>query len=100
MMTKQLRGASRRWGDTWRHRRDVDVARDANANNAKIIKDAARALDQREAAYHEEEPAHRLPVRLPVGVALLVPRHGVLQVDVALGRALRGATRSGHGRQK
>jgi len=30
----------------------VDVARDANANNAKIIKDAARALDQREAADH------------------------------------------------
>ena len=26
-----LRGASRRWRDTWRHRRDVDVARDANA---------------------------------------------------------------------
>ncbi len=57
VMTKQLRGASRRWRDTWRHRRDVDVARDANANNAKIIKDAARA-HEREAADHEEEPAH------------------------------------------
>ena len=33
-----LRGASRRWRGTWRHRRDVDVARDANANNAKRIK--------------------------------------------------------------
>ena len=42
VMTKQLRGASRRWRDTWRHRRDVDVARDANANNAKIIKDGRR----------------------------------------------------------
>ena len=36
--TRRLRGASRRWRDTWRHRRDVDVARDANANNAKRIK--------------------------------------------------------------
>ena len=33
--------------DTWRHRRDVDVARDANANNAKIIKDVARAPERR-----------------------------------------------------
>ena len=39
-----LRGASRRWRHVSRHRRDVDVARDANANNAKRIKDAARAL--------------------------------------------------------
>ena len=83
VMTKQLlRGASRRWRDTWRHRRDVDVARDANANNAKIIKDAARA-HEREAAYHEEEPAHALPVGLPVGQVLLHPRDAGLEVDLA-----------------
>ena len=29
---------ARRWRGTWRHRRDVDVARDANASNAKRIK--------------------------------------------------------------
>ena len=48
--TPYLRGASRRWRDTWRHRRYVDVARDANANNAKIIKDAARALSRDDGA--------------------------------------------------
>jgi hypothetical protein len=43
--TAMLRGASRRWRGAWRHRRDVDVARDADANNTKRIKDAARAQD-------------------------------------------------------
>ena len=42
---QHLRGASRRWRGAWRHRSDVDVARDADANNAKIIKGRRKSTD-------------------------------------------------------
>ena len=42
------------------------------------------AVDECEAAYHEEEPAHALPVGLPVGQVLLHPRDAGLEVDLAL----------------
>ena len=43
-----------------------------------------KAVDEREAAYHKEEPAHALPVGLPVGQVLLHPRDAGLEVDLAL----------------